>query len=99
MATIETAQAGRINAQLDKLWNIRGKAMSMRQFIEENKNDLQLTETDGMIDYSRTKFNRMDYKEQEKYMSMLKGRKYYFINDIKVAKLVYDFAKAFERLL
>lgn len=51
--------------------------------------------TDGMIDYSRTKFNRMNGREQAAYEARLKAKRYYWLEcsdgtGMSVPKTVFD---------
>jgi hypothetical protein len=86
----------KINAELEKRYNFSGKILSIKEYIEGLMQDgpLEFAETDGMIDWSRTKFNRMNYKEQKQYEEKLKQKRLYFINNIKVSKTVYDAVKS-----
>jgi hypothetical protein len=43
-----------------------------------------------MIDYDRIKFNRLNKNEQEMYIEKLKNKKYYWVDDRQVPKLIYD---------
>ena len=83
----------RLKAALSRVYMHNGRAMSL-QAILEGRGALVTGECDGMIDYSRTKFNRLCGREQEAYMTALKARRHYFVNDIKVPKIVHDWAKS-----
>lgn len=89
---LSLANKARLENALSKLYNYRGRTMTLRAIIAQ-VTPMECLETDGMIDYSRTKFNRMDHKEQEEYLKRLKARKLYFVNNIAVPKMVYDWAK------
>ena len=82
-------QAGRLNAQLDKAYMFSFGVMTLREFILSQETIVK-SECDGMIDWSRTKFNRMNGNQQIEYEKKLKSKRHYFINDIKVPKIVYD---------
>lgn len=89
--TIKPAQDARLLAALNKLYNYRGATMTMRQIIEQTI-PMVASMSDGMIDYSRRKFNNMYQREQDAYIASLKARRHYWVNDVKVPKLVYDWA-------
>jgi hypothetical protein len=83
-------QVARVNAALDKVYRFSsGRVCSLRQYIEALPT-VEREETDGMIDYRRATFNRLENGEQEAYMKRLRDRRLYWINDVKVPKIVYD---------
>ena len=82
-------QAARANAALDSLVRIDGQVMSWRKFFESCE-AIEKSESDGMIDYSRTHFNRLDHDGQARYMARLKAKRMYYVNGYVVKKLVYD---------
>ena len=48
-----------------------------------------------MCDWSRVKYNRMGSQtEQDAYEAGLRARRYYYINGVRVPKIVYDAVKA-----
>ena len=86
-------QRGRLNAALDKQYSYNGVVKTLRQHIESlaAAGPLELSEGDGMIDYSPRHFNRLgSLKEQGAYIAGLKVKRYYWINDWKIPKLVHD---------
>ena len=85
-------QAARANAALDSLVRIDGQVMSWRAFIE-SCDAIEKSESDGMIDYSRSHFNRLDHDGQARYMARLKTKRMYYVNGYVVRKLVYDAVK------
>lgn len=89
--TIETAQAARADKVLNSLIRIDGVVTSWRDFVSRG---VVTSEGDGMIDWSRTKFNRMNYREQAAYEAKLKAKRYYYVNDVQCPKTVWDFAKS-----
>lgn len=92
-SNLSAMQLGRLNAQLDKQYHFSSIGVApMRQWIEA-QTSITKSETDGMMDYSRTRFNRMDNREQAEYMARLKSRRHYFINNVKVPKIVFDAVK------
>ena len=89
--SIKLAQDARLLAALNKQYNYRGAVMTMRRIIEQTQ-PMVASITNGMMDYSRNKFNNMYQREQDAYIARLKARRLYFVNDVKVPKLVYDWA-------
>ncbi len=86
-------QRGRLNAALDKQYSYNGAIKPLRQHIESlaAAGPLELSNGDGMIDYSRRHFNRLgSLKEQDAYIAGLKAKRYYWVNDWKIPKLVHD---------
>lgn len=86
-------QSGRLKVALDRQYRFDGVVKSLRAHLEElaASDPLDLTEGDGMIDYSRTHFNRLgSCKEQDAYIARLKAKRYYYINGWMVPKLVFD---------
>lgn len=86
-------QSGRLKAALDKEYRYDGFVKTLRSHIEAlaAAGPLELTEGDGMIDYSRTHFNRLaSYREQDAYIARLKAKRYFYVNGWVVPKLVYD---------
>ncbi|MBB3918645.1 hypothetical protein [Rhizobium fabae] len=86
-------QSGRLKAALDKEYRYDGVVRTLRSHIEElaAAGPLELTEGDGMIDYSRTHFNRLaSNREQDAYIARLKAKRYFYVNGWVVPKLVYD---------
>lgn len=86
-------QRGRLNAALERQYSYNGVVKTLRQHIESMAaaGPLELSEGDGMIDYSRRHFNRLgSVKEQDAYITGLKARRYYLVNDWKIPKLVHD---------
>lgn len=65
-------QSGRLKVALDRPYRFDGVVKTLRAHIEElaASGPLDLTEGDGMIDYSRTHFNRLgSFKEQDAYIA------------------------------
>lgn len=82
----------KLSAALSKLYMHNGRAMTLQAILEQTV-PMVAEETDGMIDYSRTRFNRMDHREQDAYMDSLKAKRLFFVNNIKVPKIVYEWAR------
>lgn len=89
--SIQNAQDARLLAALNKPYNYKGQTMTMRQIIEKTV-PMVTSMSDGMIDYSRRRFNNMYEREQNAYIARLKAKRYYWVNDVQVPKLVYDWA-------
>lgn len=71
-------QLGRLERALAKRFIMRGKVMTLEQIITDCvPADPAKTITDGMCDWSRTRFNRMNGAEQKAYEARLKARRYY----------------------
>jgi hypothetical protein len=86
-------QQGRLNAALDRQYRFGGVINSLRSHIEvlAAAGPLDLTEGDGMIDYSRRRFNRLaSHKAQDAYIARRKAKRYFYVNGWVVPKLVYD---------
>ena len=87
-------QRGRLDKVLDKVYNFDGHVCSLRNLIEW-ANAIKKTESDGMCDWSRVKYNRMgSHTEQDAYEAGLRAHRYYYINGVRVPKIVYDAVKA-----
>ena len=86
-------QTGRLNAALDRPYRFGGVVKPLRSHIDElaASGPLDLTEGDGMIDYSRSHFNRLgSCNEQDAYIARLKAKRYFYVNGWAVPKIVYD---------
>ena len=90
-SNLNAAREARVNNALDKQYRFSdGKVRSLRDHFAAQRS-IKKDETDGMIEYNRRKFNQMgSHKEQDEYMARLKAKRLYFINDIKVPKIVFD---------
>lgn len=82
-------QLGRLNAALDKLYRFEDGVRTLRAQLERAPT-LEKSEGDGMIDWSRTRFNRMDGREQVEYERRLRAKRYYYLNGMQVPKIVHD---------
>lgn len=86
-------QLGRLKVALDRPYRFDGVVKTLRAHLEElaASGPLDLTEGDGMIDYSRTHFNRLgSFQEQDAYIARLKAKRYFYVNGWVVPKLVFD---------
>ncbi|MGQ3141256.1 hypothetical protein [Rhizobium oryzihabitans] len=86
-------QSGRLKVALDRQYRFDGVVKTLRAHLGElaASGPLYFSEGDGMIDYSRTHFNRLDSsKEQDAYIARLKAKRYYYVNGWVVPKLVFD---------
>lgn len=82
-------QLARLNAALDKPYRFPDGIKTMRAFLASQQAIAKST-TDGMIDFNRRHFNRLDHKGQAAYEARLKAKRYYFANDIQIPKILYD---------
>lgn len=83
------AMQGRLKAQLHKFYRFEDGIMTLGEKLAQE--DLEGYEvTDAMMDWSRTKFNRMNGDEQKAYEQRLKSKQYYWINERRVPKIVFD---------
>ena len=76
-------QRGRLSAALDRHYRFDGVVKPLRSHIETlaAAGPLELTEGDGMIDYSRRHFNRLaSHKAQDAYIARLKAKRYFYVN-------------------
>lgn len=95
MTDLTPMQNGRLQAALDRLYRESdGTVRALRDWIKAQP-ECVLSTSDGMIDYNRRTFNRMDQRQQDAYMAKLRARRYFYINDRQVPKMVYDFVAAF----
>lgn len=81
-------QLGRLNAALEKRSRYSGEVRTLREHVATLRGEKR--EWDGMADWNRTKFNRMNAKEQAAYEAKLKARRYYSVDGWVVPKIVYD---------
>lgn len=86
-------QEGRLDRELDKSIRINDIVTTWRKWIEDQA-EFSCKESDGMWKWSRTRFNRLEGDEQEAYEKSLKSKTYYWINNVNVPKMIYDFVKA-----
>jgi hypothetical protein len=88
---------GRVEKALDKQFRFSDGVATLRAKLEKEHAARGLTfeESDGMIDYNRVKFNRMDQRQQSEYMAKLKAKRYYWAydpdgNGYQIPKIVFD---------
>lgn len=81
-------QLGRLNKSLAKLARYDGEVRSLRDHVATLKG--VKTEFDGMVDWSRTRFNRMNGAQQAAYEASLRARRYFAVDGWTVPKIVYD---------
>lgn len=94
--SLSPIQSGRLQAALNRQYRFDGVVKTLRSHIEELSaaGQLELSEGDGMNDYSRTHFNHLgSYEEQDAYVGRLKAKRYFYLNGWVVPKLVYDAIK------
>lgn len=99
MAVLDTSKLspmalGRVNAALDKLARYSGEVRTLRAHLETLQG--LKTEGDGFIDYNRRRFNAMDYKQQAAYEARLRAKRYYYVDNWQVPKIVWDCVVAAE---
>lgn len=70
-------QVGRLNAALDKPVRIDGAVTTWRAYVATLPGDKR--ESNDMASYSRTRFNRMNGREQEAYIKRLEARRVYML--------------------
>lgn len=88
------ANDARLQNALEKKYLYNNKEMTLQEVIESKGLPVTLSSCNGMIDYNRRTFNRMTDREQREYMKRLEAKTYYFVNDIRVPKMVFDFYSA-----
>jgi hypothetical protein len=95
MTTFNTAdlspmQLGRLNKALDRIYRFDGgEVKTLRAHLEAEPAIIK-SEGDGLIDYSRNHFNSLDRRQQDAYMARLKAKRYYYLSNMQVPKIVYD---------
>ena len=86
---LSAMQSGRVNKALDTLYRFSDGVYSLRTAIERVP-QIKKSESDGMIDWNRRHSNRLSGQEQAAYETRLKEKRLYWINDLRVPKIVYD---------
>ena len=90
-------QAGRLRDALAKLYRGSDGVRSLGERIATLTGEKRVT--DGMADYSRTRFNRMNGREQDAYMARLQAKRVYLLAEahpeygtvwFQVPKIVFD---------
>lgn len=90
LTALTARDAGRVNAALDKVYRFfGGRTCSLRAHLEEFT-IVEKRETDGMIEYDRNHFNRLEGAAQDAYMARLRAKRLYWVNDTLVPKCVFD---------
>jgi hypothetical protein len=93
-AHLTPMQLGRLNKALDRLYRFSdGTVATLRAKIESFP-EIEKTESDGMIKWSRSKFNSLDGRGQDAYEARLKAERLCWINDMQVPVIVYDATRA-----
>jgi pantothenate kinase-related protein Tda10 len=93
MADLTSANQARLTAALAKQVRFEGKITSLRELIEKTQ-PMVTHISDGMMNYSRSRFNNMYQREQDAYLKRLKEKRLFFVNDIEVPKIVHAWASA-----
>ena len=83
---------GRLNKALDMLYSFTDGVWTLRYAIERMQAPIVKEETEGIIDWNRRHFNRTS--DPEGYEARLKAKRLYFINNLRVPKIVYDAVEA-----
>ena len=86
------AAKARAEKVLSSLVRTPNGVMTWREFID-TATSLDLQVSDAMIDWNRLTFNRMTHREQADYEARLRAKTYYWVNNVKVPKIVFDYAK------
>ena len=81
-------QLGRVKACLDKQARYAGEVRRLGDHLATLKGDK--SEGDGMIDWNRTRFNRMQGPEQRAYEARLKAQRRFYVDGWQVPKIVWD---------
>lgn len=89
MATL-VKDGARLNSVLDKLVRYDGVVMTWRDLVGMMPENPDKAINDGNIAWSRTRFNRMDGREQEAYEARLNAQRFYSLNSVLVPKIVFD---------
>lgn len=85
---LTTMQLGRLNKALAKRARYDGVVRTLAEHIATLP--AKKHEGNGLIRYSRTRFNRMNAKEQTAYMARMEAERHYYIDGWEVPKIVYD---------
>jgi len=88
LSSLTPMQAGRVKLALEKKARYSGEVRTLGAHLETLKGEKK--EGDGMIDWNRTKFNRMDGPAQREYEARLKAKRYFYVDGWRVPKIVYD---------
>lgn len=97
--TLKPVESGKLSQSLNRKYNNNGKIQSMREMIESGDYVRKEKSEQNKYEYSRTKYNRMDAKQQAEYEKKLKEKKIsyrlYGKDDsfIEVPKTVFDAIK------
>ncbi len=92
MSKLNPMQLGRVQKALSVKMRYDGVIRTLAEQIASLPDDAEKRELDGMCDWSRTKFNRMDGKAQREYETKLRARRYYSLAGWTVPKIIYDIA-------
>ena len=88
---------GRLDSLLSKVARYSDGVFRLQDKLEREHamHGLRKSVSDGMSEYSRSRFNRMNHKEQDAYLARLKAKRIYSVwrpdgTGWTVPKLVYD---------
>lgn len=95
LSKLTPMQFGRVQLALEKQYRFADGVRTLREELQRMAAiaPIEKTESDGMIDWNRTTFNRLDYKGQAAYEARLKAKRYYYASGLVVPKIVYDAIK------
>ena len=77
-------QSGCLMVALDRHYRFDGVVKALRSHIEQSaeSSPLELSESDGMISYTRIRFNRMgSWQLTRRYIARLKAKRCFYVND------------------
>lgn len=75
---------------LHKCYKTDMGVLNLQQIIEKMPDTPKKEVIDGMIDYSRSRFNRLNGFDQKRYMDRLKSKRYYVVDGMIVPKTIFD---------
>ena len=92
MSDLLKANAARLQSCLAKRYSFSGQVLTLGEWLHTQHalGPVEKSEGDGMIGWSRTRFNRMDGRQQDDYEASLRAKHYYYLNSVQVPKIVFD---------
>lgn len=97
LSSLSPMARGRVETALDKEFRFSDGIMTLRQKLEKehSAHGLSRSESDGMINYNRRKFNGMDNRQQAAYMARLEAKREYWASrpdgtGWKIPKIIFD---------
>ena len=89
LSSFSRLDRGRVEALLDKVLRWEDGDYTTRQWIEKQSR-IHKSQGDGMLNFNRTRYNRLDRDGQAAYEARLRAQRFYYLNGREVPKLVYD---------